>query len=68
MIFDISSRATWEANIDIIRRHNLEADMGLHTYTLGMNKYGDLVSYYILFFSFYLYINICRPMKNSINK
>jgi len=35
-------RAIWEDNIEIIRKHNLEADLGLHTYTLGMNKYGDM--------------------------
>ncbi len=45
MILDIYSRSIWEANIDIIRKHNLEADLGLHTYTLGMNKYGDLVGF-----------------------
>jgi len=39
---EIDRRSSWEANIAIIRKHNLEADLGLHTYTLGMNKYGDL--------------------------
>jgi len=39
---EVQRRSAWEANIDIIRKHNLEADLGLHTYTLGMNKYGDL--------------------------
>ena len=48
MIFDICSRSNWEANIDIIRKHNLEADLGLHTYTLGMNKYGDMVGFHHL--------------------
>ena len=43
MIMHISSRLIWEDNIDFIRKHNLEADLGLHSYTLGMNKYGDLV-------------------------
>jgi len=41
---EVTRRAAWEANIDIIRKHNLEADLGLHTYTLGMNKYGDLTN------------------------
>jgi len=39
---EISRRFAWEANADIIRKHNLETDLGLHSYTLGMNKYGDL--------------------------
>ncbi len=41
----IYSRLIWEDNVAIIRKHNLEADLGLHTYTLGMNKYGDLVGF-----------------------
>ena len=40
-----SRRAAWEANVEIIRKHNLEADLGLHTYTLGVNNYADLVGY-----------------------
>jgi cathepsin L len=39
---EITRRSIWEANVAIIRKHNLEADLGLHTYTLGMNKYGDM--------------------------
>jgi cathepsin L len=39
---EINRRSAWEANLDIIHAHNLEADLGLHTYTLGMNAYGDL--------------------------
>ncbi|XP_053386830.1 procathepsin L-like isoform X3 [Mercenaria mercenaria] len=35
-------RQIWESNIKYIELHNLEADRGLHTYTLGMNKYGDM--------------------------
>jgi len=41
---EANRRAIWEANIDIIRKHNLEADLGLHTYTLGMNAYGDMTN------------------------
>jgi len=39
---ELIRRSIWEDNIALIRKHNLEADLGLHTYTLGMNKYGDM--------------------------
>jgi len=35
-------RAIWEENVRKIQAHNLEADMDIHTYTMGMNKYGDM--------------------------
>jgi cathepsin L len=35
-------RAIWESNLKIVRNHNLEADLGVHTFTLGMNKYADM--------------------------
>ena len=38
------SREVWENNLKIVQDHNLEADLGLHTYTLGMNKYADLTN------------------------
>ncbi|CAF1577860.1 unnamed protein product, partial [Adineta ricciae] len=37
-------RAIWEDHVALIKKHNLEADLGLHTYTLGMNKYGDMTN------------------------
>jgi hypothetical protein len=39
-------RNIWEANLDKIRQHNLEADLGIHTFTLGMNRFGDLVGFF----------------------
>ena len=38
-----SSRAIWEGNLKTVQTHNLQADLGVHTYWLGMNKYADLV-------------------------
>ncbi|CAH1790506.1 unnamed protein product [Owenia fusiformis] len=35
-------RVIWERHVDLIQQHNLEADMGKHTYWLGSNKYADL--------------------------
>lgn len=37
-------RLIWEKHVHIIQKHNLEADRGVHTYTLGMNEYGDLTT------------------------
>jgi hypothetical protein len=36
----------WENNLKIIAQHNKEADAGEHTFTLGMNAYGDMVNIY----------------------
>lgn len=53
LFFSISSRSIWEANVAKIQKHNIEADLGLHTYTLGMNRFGDMVSGFV----FYHYIS-----------
>jgi hypothetical protein len=36
-------RSIWEANLAKIHQHNHEADLGIHSYTLGMNQFGDMV-------------------------
>jgi len=35
-------RAIWEDNLKKVQEHNLKADLGVHTYWLGMNKFADL--------------------------
>jgi cathepsin L len=40
--FEFVRRLIWEANLKYIQKHNLEYDMGLHTYTLGLNEWADL--------------------------
>ncbi|KAK2162504.1 hypothetical protein LSH36_97g03030 [Paralvinella palmiformis] len=35
-------RKIWQSNIDYIRRHNIEYDLGYHKYNLGLNEYADL--------------------------
>jgi len=37
-------RAIFESNVELIRLHNLEFDLGLHTYTLGLNQFADMTS------------------------
>jgi cathepsin L len=36
-------RLIWEKNYKYIEDHNKEADDGVHTYWLAMNRFGDMV-------------------------
>jgi hypothetical protein len=64
-----SSRIIWEVNLGQIRQHNLETDLGLHSYTLGMNQFGDRVLYIYVFFCFRNLSCYCRrATKNSRGK
>jgi hypothetical protein len=42
----INSRRIWEENVAMIDRHNLEVRLGLHSYTLNVNQFGDMVNMY----------------------
>lgn len=37
-------RKVWEQNLLYIHKHNLEADMNMHTYRLGVNEYADMTN------------------------
>jgi len=36
-------RTIWEKNMLFIEAHNKEYELGIHTYNLGMNHFGDMV-------------------------
>ncbi|CAF3800878.1 unnamed protein product [Rotaria sp. Silwood1] len=37
-------RNIWEENVQMIQKHNLEADLGLHTFTMKVNQFADLTN------------------------
>ncbi|CAF1511635.1 unnamed protein product, partial [Rotaria sordida] len=41
---EINRRQIWEENVAMIHQHNLEFDLGLHSYTLEMNQFGDMTN------------------------
>ena len=41
---ELSRRLIWEANTRFIHKHNMEAANGVHTYTVKMNKFGDMTN------------------------
>jgi len=41
---ELMRRLIFESNVRFIQKHNLEFDRGMHTYTVGMNEYGDMTA------------------------
>ncbi|XP_053717727.1 cathepsin S-like [Synchiropus splendidus] len=42
-IEEFARRQIWEENLEMIKVHNLEATLGLHSFELAMNHFGDLM-------------------------
>ncbi|KAF7653877.1 hypothetical protein LDENG_00077440 [Lucifuga dentata] len=41
---ELIRKAVWEKNMRMIEAHNQEAALGIHSYELGMNHFGDMTS------------------------
>jgi len=41
---ELTRRMIWEKNLAFINKHNLEAGLGQHTFTVKMNKFGDMTN------------------------
>jgi cathepsin L len=41
---ETNRRLIWESNVRFIHSHNIRASLGQHTFTVKMNKYGDLTN------------------------
>ncbi|OQV16548.1 Cathepsin L1 [Hypsibius exemplaris] len=41
---EIKRRVIWENNLATIQHHNLQASLGKHSFTIGMNKFGDMLN------------------------
>jgi cathepsin L len=63
---ETTRRLTWESNLRYIQQHNIEADLGKHTYWLKMNKYGDMTNQE--FVRTLNGFNMTRAMKSAVNR
>jgi len=62
-------RLIWESNMKYINAHNAEAENGVHTFTLGMNKYGDMTSEeFGAMYNGYNRTGVARPASKSVYK
>jgi len=57
---EIARRMIWEMNLKKIQKHNLEYDMGQHTYYLGINEFADQ--------TFEEFKQILKPFKENLFK
>jgi len=39
---NLKRRLIWESNLKFVNKHNLEHSLGLHTFTVAINKYADM--------------------------
>jgi hypothetical protein len=52
----VYSRTVFDDNVIMINQHNLEADFGLHSYTLKVNQFADMVQQWIFYFLFQFFL------------
>jgi len=39
---EMKRQVIWHENLAFVTKHNMEADQGMHSYTVGMNKFADM--------------------------
>lgn len=42
---ELARYAIWKSNYELVQRHNSQADKGMHTYWMAVNKFADLSSH-----------------------